>query len=168
MKDGIIIFGSSRSQGDTRKVVDYCLDQLDFEFVDLNEYQISYYDYEHRNKDDDFMPLFERVAQHHKILFATPVYWYTMSAVMKTFFDRITDVLRMRRPLKKSLAGKGLASLSCSNADDLIEGFHRPFEETAGYLKMEYLGGVHAWVEEDAIAPAALPQLDHFLTTLKG
>jgi len=41
-----------------------------------------------------------------------------------------------------------MAMISCSGDDDRHEGFEKPFELSAGYLGMAYLGDVHVWVED--------------------
>ena len=151
MKKTIVVLGSSRSDGNTRRVINYLNTQLDFDFVDLNDYKIGYFDYEFRNKDDDFWPVIEKVIEYDNIVFATPVYWYSMSAVLKTFFDRISDLLKIRRDLKPKLVDKKLYSLSCSGANDLGDYFHMPFQETAIYLKMKYGGHTHSWVDGDLL-----------------
>jgi multimeric flavodoxin WrbA len=56
---------------------------------------MSPYDYDHRNRNDEFEPLIQRVANHDQILFATPIYWYAVSPAMKVFLDRITDLLEL-------------------------------------------------------------------------
>jgi len=87
-KSGIIIFGSSRSTGNTYDVSKYLADTTNFNLVDLKQLDISAYDYDHQNFDDDFIVLAERMLEAKVILLVSPVYWYSMSAQMKTFLDR--------------------------------------------------------------------------------
>jgi len=159
MSKTIIILGSSRSDGNTSRVVAYLTNQQPVEIVDLNDYQISYFDYQHRNQKDDFIPLMEKLFEYDQWIFASPVYWYTMSAVMKTFFDRITDVLKIRRDLKPNFTKVKMFSLSCSGANDLVEYYHRPFEDSADYLNMKYGGHTHCWVDGDMIPMEAKQNL---------
>ena len=49
------------------------------------------------------------------------------------------------------MASKNLFALACSSDQTEFEGFFMPFENTAGYLDMNFGGGVHTWVEEDEI-----------------
>ena len=65
--------------------------ELDIEVVDLATKRLSAYDYEHRNRDDDFEPLMTRVLEFERVIFASPVYWYSVSPPMKVFLDRIAD-----------------------------------------------------------------------------
>jgi multimeric flavodoxin WrbA len=57
-------------------------------------------------EDDGFKPIAEKMAAAEGILFATPVYWYAMSAPLKIFFDRLTDMTENLKALGKQLAGK--------------------------------------------------------------
>ena len=163
----LIILGSSRSHGDTRKVVDYIRNQQEFDLLDLNGKNISYYDYESKNQHDDFLPTMEDiVSKYQTIIFATPVYWYSMSAVMKTFFDRISDLLRIRKEVGRKLRGMNMAMLSCSNGDDRILHFEMPFIESAKYLGMNYLGDVHTWLDAGNIPEEVKSRINQFLQSL--
>jgi len=121
-----------------------------FEVVDLSKYNISYYDYDHKNADDDFIPLMKRlIGDFDTFVFATPVYWYSMSAIMKVFFDRITDLLTIEKDLGRKLRTKKMAVLSCSDGNDLNESFIDVFEKSADYLGMDFVGHIHTWFEND-------------------
>jgi len=144
LKDTIIILGSSRSDGDTSKTIRILQKIVDCDVVDLNDYAISYYDYKHANKDDDFLPLMKRIIRDYQnIIVATPVYWYTMSGIMKVFFDRISDLLTIEKDLGRQLRGKHFGAISCCINGSIDEEFWHPFKKTAGYLGMTYLGNVH-------------------------
>lgn len=140
----IVIIGSSRNDGDTKKLVDEIVKLSDFDTIDLNEYRISYYDYEHKNADDDYTELMRRLLDNYDtFLFATPVYWYSMSGIMKVFFDRITDLLDEEKELGRRLRNKKMAAITCSVGNNLGNKFWLPFSETADYLGMKYIGGLH-------------------------
>ncbi len=140
----IIILGSSRKNGQTRKAVDKLKSLSDFDVLDLNDYNISYYDYEHKNENDDYLNLIRNIISNYDILiFATPVYWYSMSGIMKVFFDRITDLLDNEKESGRKLRNKSMAVLSSSIGDHLGDNFWIPFIETAKYLGMNYIGNIH-------------------------
>jgi len=146
----IIILGSSRKNGDTRKTVDEIIKLSNWDLIDLNDYNIGYYDYEHKNLDDDYLPLMRKIITNYDVLiFATPVYWYSMSGIMKVFFDRITDLLDNEKDLGRKLRGKSMAALSCSTGDNLGEMFWLPFKESANYLGMDYLSSLHTIAGND-------------------
>jgi len=146
----LIILGSSRKDGDTKKIVDELISISDWDFIDLNDYNFGYYDYEHKNLDDDYLDLMRKIIANYDVLiFATPVYWYSMSGIMKVFFDRITDLLDEEKDLGRKLRGRSMAAVSCSVGDNLGEFFWLPFSETARYLGMNYLGDIHTIADND-------------------
>lgn len=163
MKNNIlIIFGSSRSDGNTRMMVDFLLEKLPADWIELSKYEFGYYDYEYQNQDDDFPKLADQMLQYEQIIFCTPVYWYAMSAVMKTYFDRLSDLTRIHKGKGRGMAGKKMYALCCSSDQEEYEGFFMPFEKTAGYLDMDYGGHIHTWVEDNQIPEVVIDQLLKF------
>lgn len=150
MTKKLIILGSARSNGHTRKLVDQFTELETYDVIDLLDYKIGNFDYAYKNADDDFLPLMQSIiTKYDTFIFATPVYWYSMSAIMKTFFDRISDLLKTDKSLGRQLRGKSMAMISCSGQDDRNEHFAEPFELTAAYLGMNWKGDVHGFLEED-------------------
>lgn len=160
---GIILQASSRSNGNTAKVVSYLKEQTNFDVVDLATLQIKQFDYDFQNQDDDFAELIQKLANDYDtIIFATPVYWYTMSGLLKVFLDRISDCLINDKGTARKFQGKSLGLLISSSDAALIEGFDRPIIGTANYLGMEYLGSLHTWIENNEIPEGVEQQLDVF------
>lgn len=62
-----------------------------------------------------------------KIIFATPVYWYSMSGLMKTFFDRLTDLVTIQKSVGRKLKGKETFLFAVGTDDLLPAGFTIPF-----------------------------------------
>ncbi len=140
----VIIIGTSRSDGETNKLVDKIISISNFEKIDLNDFEISYYDYEHKNSNDDYLILMQKlVDKYDTFLFATPVYWYSMSGIMKIFFDRFTDLFDDEKDLGRRLRRKNMAVITCSNGNNLEDKFWYPFIETGSYLGMQYIGNLH-------------------------
>ena len=165
----VVILGSSRSNGNTRRILDEFISlSPDIDVADLNDYKIGYYHYDFKNKDDDFFNLFLNILEYDTIIFATPIYWYTMSAQIKTFLDRISDVLHgEKKVFGRKLRGKNLASISCGSNDEIFDGFAMPFEQTANYLGMNYLGHMHTWLEDDSKPPGFVKdKMKEFLINL--
>jgi hypothetical protein len=61
------LFSSSRRNGNTGALMDRIAAGLGIEVVDLATKRISAYDYEHRNRNDDFEPLMTRVLEFDRI-----------------------------------------------------------------------------------------------------
>lgn len=83
MKRNVVILGSSRKDGDTEIAVDKLASLTEVDIVDLNDYRIGYYDYEHKNRNDDYIPLMRNLIDNYDtFIFATTVYWYSMSGII--------------------------------------------------------------------------------------
>ena len=149
--DTLIILGSSRGDGNTRMIADFLVKNKSADMMNLGAYNFGYYDYEYKNAGDDFLGLAERMLKYDKIIFCTPVYWYSMSAVMKTYFDRFSDLVTVRKEKGRGLAGKTMIAICCSSSAEEYEGFFMPFQKTAEYLDMKYGGDLHTWVEDGRI-----------------
>lgn len=164
MKKGIIIQGSSRSEGDTSKIVSILKTETGFDVVDLNKLNIGHFDYEYKNKEDDFIELFKNiVTNYNSIIFVTPIYWYTMSGLMKVFFDRISDFLKDEKDYGRQLRGMEMTSISSSNDSRFYEGFEMPFENSANYLGMSYNGHLHTWVENGLVPTEVKNNINAFV-----
>lgn len=146
----VIILGSSRTNGETGQIVNQLQNITKWDVIDLNDYKINNYDYEHKNKNDDYLPLMRNLINKYDVfIFATPVYWYSMSATMKTFFDRFTALLDDEKELGRRLRMKSMAAISSSQGSNLGDGFWLPFLNSAEYLGMKYLGNTHFVTDQD-------------------
>ena len=165
MKKGIIILGSSNSDGNTSKIASYLSEKSGFPIVDLKTKDIAQFDYEYKNSNDDFLPLFRDIVNNYDtIIFATPVYWYSMSGIMKKFFDRISDCLNNEKETSRKLRGKEMGVISCSWGPELKNGFYMPFKESADYLGMDYIGEVHSWLDKGDVPEMVKEKIaDQFL-----
>ena len=167
MKKGIIILGSANSYKETRKIVSFINEKTNYPIVDLRTKQISGFDYEFRNRNDDFHPLIKEIVNNYElIVFATPVYWYTMSGIMKTFFDRISDCLKIEKETGRKLRGMQMAVVSCGSDNKLKAGFYMPFIESTKYLGMDYISNVHCWIEDGTIPISLKSKLDAFIKSI--
>ena len=148
MAKGVIIMGSSHSGQDTHTTGKRLAELSGFPLVDITQYEFSYIDYDHKNEGDDYLPLMEEIIEKYDVLiFLSPIYWYSMSAVMKNFFDRMTDLLTIRKELGRKLRGKSMAAVSSANGEG-VPSFFAAFQLSAGYLGMTYLGETHIQVEK--------------------
>lgn len=146
MKDAIALLGSSRRHGNTGQLVDDIATRLDIEIVDLGQKCISPYDYEHRNRSDDFEPLMTRVLDFNHIIICSPVYWYSVSPQVKIFLDRITDYLDIPELLDdgRRLRGKTGHIVCTSIYDSAPSSFLATLTATFSYLGMHTGGVLHA------------------------
>ncbi|OXA84058.1 flavodoxin family protein [Flavobacterium hercynium] len=140
----VIILGSSRKNGNTTRIVDEISKETEIDVINLSDYNISYYDYESKNREDDFFPLIKGIIENYDtLIFATPIYWYNMSGIMKVFFDRISDLIRIEKETGRKLRGKKIGVISNSHDNQIEDSFYIPFIKSADYLGLEYLGHSH-------------------------
>jgi putative NADPH-quinone reductase len=134
----VAILGSARSDGHARVLLDAILAGRTARRFDLGVLDIGDYAYRQAPQRDDFTGVAVAMAEADAILFVTPVYWYAMSGVLKRFFDRLTDLVTVEKPLGRRLAGRTLWVGACGSDPVLPEGFEVPFRETAAYFGMEF------------------------------
>lgn len=140
----LIILGSARKDSHTRTMLSTVFGSTPHELIDLLDYEISTFDYGGSYPDDDQFPeLVEKMLECNTIVFATPVYWYAMSGMMKTFFDRFTDLVTFQKEKGRSLKGKRTFLFSVGASSEPPMGFEVPFEETSKYLEMNYVEGIY-------------------------
>jgi multimeric flavodoxin WrbA len=145
MLSTIALLSSSRRLGNTGQLMDRIASELNIEVVDLAGRRISAYDYEHRNRGDEFEPLMKQVLAYDQIIFATPIYWYSVSSAMKVFLDRISDLLELPDllPAGRRLRGKNAYVVCTSIGDDPSRAFMDAFLDTFDYLGMHFGGVAH-------------------------
>jgi hypothetical protein len=115
--------------------------------------------------------LVEATLDASDIVIAAPLYWYSVPATVKLYFDYWSAWLRVPGlDFKRQMAGKRLHAVSVVSDDDFsaAEPFSRMLELTAGYMGMEWRGMLTGYgnrpgdVAQDAEAVA---RADHFLLT---
>lgn len=136
----LVILGSARKESNTRKLINLIFSEIDIELIDLLDYYLQPYNYEgNYSKDDRFVEICNAILNHNKIVFATPVYWYSMSGIMKVFFDRLTDIITIHKDIRLEMKGKNVFLISTGSEDSLPSGFENPFRLTSKYLNMNFI-----------------------------
>lgn len=99
----LMINGSSRPDGNTEFLTNIALKDIPHESIylkDLTIYPIE--DLRHTKQgfqpvDDDYDSIIEEILKHDVLVLATPIYWYSMSGIMKNFIDRFSQAIRDSR-----------------------------------------------------------------------
>lgn len=169
MSDTVAIFASARRNGNTGKFIDWIGSELGINIIDLSETNISPYDYEHKNLDDDFIPIMNEILEYEKIIFSTPVYWYAASAQMKIFIDRSSDFLDLEelKDIGRRLRKKTGYVVCTSISSEVDSSFLNSFKSTFEYLGMNYGGHVHANCENGYIPNEYMEDVTRFLKLVK-
>jgi len=146
VNETIAIFASARRDGNTGKLIDWIASELDIDIIDLGKKNISAFDYDHRNINDDFLPLLDELLKYKNILFVTPVYWYAASAQMKVFIDRTSDLLDVEelKSIGRRLRNKTAYVVCTSISPEVDSSFLTSFKDMFEYLGIDYGGHIHA------------------------
>ena len=140
MSNALIIWASSRPNGNTYKTVEAIKSHTDAEDLDISNANMSFFDYKENNLNDDFLKISQKLLDFKTIVFATPVYWYSMCAQMKIFFDRTSDLLGPSKDIGQALKGKSTFLIANGTGEIIPEGFEIPFSLTSNYFDMNYKG----------------------------
>jgi multimeric flavodoxin WrbA len=113
----IAIVGSPRKNGNTNYLVDQALQEISNHGIETEKIMLGQYRINgclgHENcssfkvcrQDDDGRWIIEKFSQADGIIIATPVYYYNMTAQMKTFIDRNYFLYTHDIPLQARTAG---------------------------------------------------------------
>jgi multimeric flavodoxin WrbA len=148
MNKTLIIFGSARNDGNTMVAVQHCFGEYldsaahDVTMIDLADQHIDHYNYDD-DTEDDFISIAEQMAASDTIVFASPVYWYSVSGRLKTFFDRFTDLITTRKDLGRLLSGKSAYVIACGSEAEMPQEFQKPIEATCQYFEIAYKGAFY-------------------------
>lgn len=154
----IAVLGSPHKKGNTAVLLEHYLKgvskshkKVDLDMVFLNKLKIKTCQAcnackKGKNKKckikDDMTPLYNKIAVADVIILASPIYWWNISAQMKTFIDRLYAIDFSAGVLK----GKKLVFLTTFGAKTYQEsgaGFvENALKATADFTGMEF---VHHW-----------------------
>lgn len=94
--------------------------------------------------DDDMQPLYEKLREADGVIFASPVYWFKMSAQLKLFIDR---TYAMRVGDRHGLTGKTIGVILTYEDDDVYAsgGVNalRSIQDICNYVNADLAGAVY-------------------------
>lgn len=90
--------------------------------------------------DDDFNLIAPHILDADAVVYAMPVYWYSIPAQIKGVIDRVFSFC----VAEKDVAGKKCGLICCCEENDLsvMDGVRIPMERTAALLKWDMVGEV--------------------------
>lgn len=140
----IVILGTNRNDSNTAKAVQELCPFQDYDLFDLRQLSIAPYNYQKEYPEsDNYLQIAVAMSQADNIVFATAVYWYSMSASLKNFFDRFSDLISTQKSIGRSLKGKKTYLISTGWELSLPVGFEEPFRLTSEYFEMKYQGAIY-------------------------
>ncbi|WP_416731898.1 flavodoxin family protein [Fictibacillus sp. JL2B1089] len=144
-----VINGSSRENGNTDALTQKALDGIQYTSFYLKNHKINPIDDQRHDRggfdkvDDDYEELINQILQHDILIFATPVYWYGMSGVMKNFVDRFSQSLRDETlNFKDSMSKKKAYVITVGGDNPRIKGLPliQQFQYIFDFLGTEFVG----------------------------
>lgn len=163
----LVVLASSRKNSDTRKFLEMAMVNIPHRVLDLLDYTLHPYSYSGQYPaGDKFDEITDLILQHRNIIFATPVYWYSMSGLLKNLFDRLTDLVTIRKEAGRMLKGKNVFLLAVGANEVLPPGFTIPFELSAQYLGMEYKGSIYYSTDSTINEESLRKALDVFRSSI--
>jgi multimeric flavodoxin WrbA len=145
----LIILASNRRHSNTEKLVKEIYGDNPCHLINLLDHHLTLYSYSGvYSTDDNFNDIVTVMLQHDDITFATPVYWYSMSGLLKTFIDRLTDIVTIDKEKGKQMKGRSLSVIAAGSDLALPDGFEVPFKLTALYFNMVFKGCTYRAFEE--------------------
>ena len=78
---------SPNKDGNTFKIGEKLLKGKNYDIMQMQDYKISQYGQVF--KDDEIKEVFDKIKEYDTLVIGTPVYWYTVSGLLKTFIDRL-------------------------------------------------------------------------------
>lgn len=90
--------------------------------------------------DDDFNIIAPHILDSDAIVYAMPLYWYSIPAQIKGVIDRVFSFYVAEKPIQ----GKKMGLICCCEEDDvtMLDGIRIPMERTAALLKWDIVGEV--------------------------
>lgn len=125
---------------------------MDHQIVNLLDFNISPFNYSANYPPaDNFYELMGIILDYSHIVFATPVYWYSMSGLMKNLVDRFTDIVTVKKEIGRKLRGKSMFLIAVGVDEKLPGGFETPFKLTAAYLGMIYQDRIYFSTQNQSV-----------------
>lgn len=147
--------GSARSNGSTRWLLDkleegfskYKEENMIFNKVDLYDYEIKPLSRAFAESkqielpDDGMKELIPIILTSKVIILATPIYWFSVSGIMKNFMDRWYDFSDNTGKLNLDRKGLAIVTAHANPSNSMSYPVHKMSEESAKFCNMVFLGG---------------------------
>ena len=177
-----LLLGSSREASNCELLANIVVKGLDVTRVYLKDYNIQpIKDLRHsptgfQTIKDDHSKIMTTLLKTDVLIFATPIYWYSMSGIMKNFIDRLSQTIRdpSFQNVKKKLSRIKTIVLAVGGDTPRIKGLPLilQFQYTFDFLNMELIayilgeGNQPGEILNDIIATSEAEHLNSFLQGL--
>ena len=158
----ITFIGSSRSEGNSELLTDFVLKGIAHKKVYIKDLHIKPIDDLRHTRNgfqevnDDYDIVIEELENSDIVVFATPIYWYSMSGVMKNMIDRLSQAIRDdRHPnLKEHLKRLRTIVVAVGGDNPRVKGLPliQQFQYTFEFLDMSF----HSYIIGEANRPGEI------------
>lgn len=160
----IVFHGSTRVHGNTEFLAYQAVPKEKGTHIYLRDYTVnSIIDQRHDAKGfdpntDNHQWLIDQMLAHEIIVFATPIYWYSMSGPMKTFIDRWSQILRdpAYPHFREALSKKKVYLIAVGGDTPTIKGL--PLVQQFNYICQFYKMSFEGYVIGKASKPGEILQ----------
>jgi len=93
-------------------------------------------------KPDNYENVIQKFIEADCVLFASPTYWYGVSAQMKAFIDRWSCAMKMIPGFKKKIRGKKVAVITVHGEDNpaVTKFLFNQMQQSFQYLGLDFIG----------------------------
>ncbi|WP_368901795.1 flavodoxin family protein [Oceanobacillus oncorhynchi] len=150
MKIGVI-YGSTRYQGNTEWLTEEVIKNLpEVTKIDLKKYQFNdITDQRHETNgfspvEDEYDQIIDQIVDCDVLIFATPIYWFGMTSVMKRFIDRWSQTVRDENypNFNEQMSRKQAYIIAVGGDNPLVKGMPliQQFAYICDFIGLEYKG----------------------------
>ncbi|MFD1412498.1 flavodoxin family protein [Oceanobacillus jeddahense] len=150
MKIGVI-YGSTRYNGNTERLTEEVIKDLpEVTKIDLKKYQFNdISDQRHERNgfspvEDAYNQIIDQIIDCEVLIFATPIYWFGMTSVMKRFIDRWSQTVRDENypTFKKQMSRKQAYIIAVGGDNPLVKGMPlvQQFAYICDFIGLTYKG----------------------------
>ncbi|MFF3102065.1 flavodoxin family protein [Viridibacillus arvi] len=140
--------GSSREESNSEILADMVTKDLTHTKIDLKNLSIQpIHDLRHTEGgfqlvDDDYDTIINAFLESDLIIFSTPIYWYTMSGIMKNMIDRLSHAIRDERfpQFKEKIKSVEAIVVAVGGDEPKVKGLPliQQFKYTFDFLNMQF------------------------------
>jgi multimeric flavodoxin WrbA len=144
----VALIGSSRDGGNSEQLTNLVLKDIPYKKLYLKDLHIKpIHDLRHAREgfqkvEDDYDMVIEELENSDMIVFATPIYWYSMSGIMKNMIDRLSQAIRDNRypKLKERLKHIKTIAVIVGGDEPRVKGLPliQQFQYTFEFLDMSF------------------------------
>lgn len=146
----VVLYGGGRPNGNSELLTKKAIEGIEVEEIHLKDYLIEpIIDKRHAEEgfsevNDEYNLIIDRILKHDIIIFSTPIYWYSMTGIMKNFVDRWSQTLKDSDypDFKKQLASKKAYVIAVGGDNPYMKGLPmiQQFQHIFDFIGLTFKG----------------------------